>query len=119
MSNINERVKDVRAILGYSGAKFGERLGVQRNAISQIETNKNGVSEQIIKAICREFAVNEQWLRTGEGDMFIETTKSVLDKIGNQYNLDEFDLKVIENYMKLKPEHRESIKSFLKTIVKD
>lgn len=70
---MNERVKGLRKALGLSGEKFGERLGVTRSAISDIERGRNSLSEGNILSICREFNVNEEWLRYGNGEMFIET----------------------------------------------
>lgn len=67
---MGERVKELRKVLGLSGEKFGEKIGVTRSAISDIERGRNGLSEQNILAICREFNVNEEWLRTGMGEMF-------------------------------------------------
>lgn len=68
----NERVKEVRKALRLTQEKFGERIGVKKNTISQIESGINGVTDQLRLAVCREFNVNEDWLRTGEGSMFVE-----------------------------------------------
>lgn len=68
--NTNERVKLVRKALGFTLKKFGERLGVSEGAISNIEKGNRSVTEQMFKSICREFNVNGDWLRTGEGEMF-------------------------------------------------
>lgn len=67
---MGERVKELRKALGLSGEKFGEKIGVTRSAISDIERGRNGLSDSNILAICREFNVNEEWLRTGIGEMF-------------------------------------------------
>lgn len=67
-----ERVKELRKTLGLTLEKFGQPLGVKKNAISQIEKGRNGLTEQITKGICREFNVNEDWLRNGTGEMFIQ-----------------------------------------------
>lgn len=71
---MGERVKELRKVLGLSGEKFGEKIGVTRSAISDIERGRNGLSEQNILAICREFNVNEEWLRSGTGEMFKDMT---------------------------------------------
>lgn len=68
----NERVKEVRKSLGLTQEKFGERVGLKKSAISQIESGVNGVTDQLRLAVFREFNVNEDWLRTGEGSMFSE-----------------------------------------------
>ncbi len=64
-----ERVKTLRKALNLTLEKFGDPLGVGKTAISKIENNERGLTDQMIKAICREFGVNELWLRTGEGEM--------------------------------------------------
>lgn len=69
---MNERIKFLRKKLGLTLDKFGERLGVTKTTISRLENGVNNVTEQMIKSICREFDVNEGWLRTGEGDPFTE-----------------------------------------------
>lgn len=69
-----ERVKEVRKNLGLTLDKFGERIGVGKSAISNIERGNRGLTEQMIKSICREFNVSENWLRTGTGEMFVDVT---------------------------------------------
>ena len=67
-----ERVKEVRKSLNLTLDKFGEKLGVGKTAISNIEKGKRNLTEQMTKSICREFNVDYIWLTTGEGEMFIE-----------------------------------------------
>nr|DAP18331.1 MAG TPA: helix-turn-helix domain protein [Caudoviricetes sp.] len=69
---VNERVKAIRKDKMLSGEKFGEKIGVKRSAISKIESGLVGLSESNIKAICREFDVNEEWLRYGKGEMYLK-----------------------------------------------
>lgn len=81
MEKINDRVKILRKNLGLTLEKFGERLGVGKNAISRIETGKNGVTDQMIKSICREFHVDYIWLTTGAGEMFQDSDDAFLEQI--------------------------------------
>lgn len=113
---MNERIKILRKTLKLSGEKFGEKLGVKRSAISDLETGRNNLSEQMLLAICREYNVNEKWLRNGEGEMFIETKESFLENISKQYSLDDLDIKIIESYLNLSPDGREFIKNYIKSI---
>ena len=76
--NLNSRLKEVRLNLGLSQEYFGKKIGLTRSAVSKLETNSRGVTKQTIKTISREFNVNENWLKTGEGNMFIELSKSEL-----------------------------------------
>lgn len=69
---MNERLKKLRKTLGLSQENFGKRIGVTKTAISRAEAGLNSISHMSIKSICREFGVNEEWLRTGSGNMFEE-----------------------------------------------
>lgn len=75
-----ERVKEVRKTLGLTLDKFGEKLGVGKTAISKIETGENNLTEQMTKAICREFNIDYIWLTTGEGEMFIDSDDMLYEK---------------------------------------
>ena len=70
-----ERIFNLRKSLNLTLEKFGERLGVTKTTISRIEKEERAMTEQMLKAICREFDVSEEWLRTGEGEMYIEIDK--------------------------------------------
>lgn len=68
---MNERIRQVRLALKLSQEEFGERLGVGRGAITNIELDKVVPKPLFVSLLCREFNVNEEWLRTGEGEMFL------------------------------------------------
>lgn len=72
----NERVKVLRKSLGLTQEKFSQALGCKRNTISQTESGVNNLSPQMFKAICREFDVNEDWLRDGIEPMFKQLSRS-------------------------------------------
>lgn len=71
-----ERVNWLRKELGLTLEKFGDKLGVTKTAISNIEKGIRGLTDQMAKSICREYGVREEWLRTGEGDPFGSQTVS-------------------------------------------
>ena len=72
---LNERLKKLRRTLDLTQQAFSDKLGVKRNTVGQWEIGRNEPSDAIIFSICREFNVNEDWLRTGNGEMFIELTR--------------------------------------------
>lgn len=72
---MNERIKWVRKELGLSMIEFGDKLGIVHSAVSMIESGKRSVSNQVIKAICNSFGVNETWLLTGDGEPFAPRTQ--------------------------------------------
>lgn len=77
----NERVKKVRKSLGLTLEKFGERIGVTRGSMSNIENGNRNLTEQMTKSICREFGVDYIWLTTGEGEMFVDTDDDFIERI--------------------------------------
>lgn len=72
---MNNRIRELRKTLGLRQREFAERIGLKQNAISYMEKNGSTVTEQNIKSICSQFNVNEHWLRTGLGHMFLENEK--------------------------------------------
>ena len=122
MSEMNERIKEVRKSLGLSGEKFGERLGVTRTAVSLIESGKNKITDQMFRSICREFNVNEEWLRTGEGEMFVELSKDeeIAAFIGDISGVDDnFKKRFIALLAKLPEEGWEMLENFCLELAKE
>lgn len=78
---IRDRIKMVREELGLSQAEFGEKLSLERSAISLIERKQRNATDRCIKDICREFNVDYMWLTTGDGEMFVETDDDFMEKI--------------------------------------
>ena len=73
---INERIRYLRKEkLKITLDAFGKKVGVTKAAVSDIERGRNNVTDQMFNSICREFGVNETWLRTGEGPQFVELTR--------------------------------------------
>lgn len=111
-----ERVKKLRKSLELTTEKFGEKLGVQRSAISKIENGRCSLTDANIRAICREFRVNYYWLTEGQLPMILETPKTITDELAEEYNLDDIDKKIIEKYLELQKDDRKTIKEYLKSI---
>ena len=88
---LNERIKAIRNAVGKSQTDFAKELSVSRSAICKMESGENYPSEQTIKLICSEFNVNEEWLRTGNGEMFIPVSKSdlIADMMSDVLKCDE------------------------------
>lgn len=72
---MNERIKQLRKHLNLNQKEFSARIGVQQSTMSYIEKKGSTITEQNIKAICNEFKVNEDWLRTGKGKMLNDDLK--------------------------------------------
>lgn len=114
-----ERVLEIRKSLNLTMDKFGEKLGVQKSAISKIEKDKVNLSDQMTKSICREYNVNYDYLVNGEGEMFDDLPQTVLDELCMQYDCDDFDRVLIEEYLKLNTNDKQIIKSFIENVCKN
>ena len=73
---MKDRIKDIRNSLHMSQTDFAKKLLVSRSAVCKMESGENSPSDQTIALICKEFNVNEEWLRTGEGEMFNKRTRN-------------------------------------------
>jgi transcriptional regulator with XRE-family HTH domain len=77
---MNERLKELRKALGFKNQQdFADALNIKRGTIANYEIGRNEPIDAVVTLICSKFNVNEEWLRTGEGDMFIELSRK--DKI--------------------------------------
>lgn len=73
---MNERLKKLRKELDMTQQEFADSIGIKRSTMATYEAGRNIPIDAVVSLICREFNVNEKWLRTGEGDMFIELSRS-------------------------------------------
>jgi len=83
---IHERIKQVRAATGLSQVKFAERMAISSGYLAEIEINNKVASERIIRLLVSEFNVDDNWLRTGEGEMFSAGMDAQLSAITNLFN---------------------------------
>lgn len=119
---MNERIKQLRKELGLTLEKFGEKIGVSRSAMGNIENGVRGVTDQMFKSICREFNVREEWLRTGEGEMFVQMNRDerVADIVKKALaSDDEFVINTFTALGQLTPAEWDLVKKFINTIKGD
>lgn len=121
---MNERLKELRKNEGLTLEKFGARLGVSKVAISLIESGKNNLTEQMMKAICREFNVNEEWLRDGVGEPYIIPEDDITAVVGNILDNPDDDfyriaVDVLRTYDELNDDGKAILRNFAKTLVQN
>jgi transcriptional regulator with XRE-family HTH domain len=109
-------VKLLRRQLNLSQAAFGKRLGITGAGISKIESGQRSLTEQMVILICKEFNINEPWLRFGEGEIFKEKLPSGLEQLTVYYQLDEFDVKIINEFLLLDEKKRKVIKDYIRKV---
>lgn len=103
--NVNERLKKLRKALDLTQQEFADRIGIKRNTMGQYEIGRNEPIDAVVMAICKEFKVNEEWLRTGQGEMFIKQSRDeeMAELIGNMMSeeSDSFKKRLISGLLAL------------------
>lgn len=110
---MNERVKEVRKTLGLTQAEFGNRLGLTRDAIANIECGRTEVKDIVAKSICREFSISLEWLTYGKGGMLDDDgdAQAVIDSVMMGEN--EFAKQTLVKFARLSEEHWRQLKAIL------
>jgi transcriptional regulator with XRE-family HTH domain len=107
---INKRVVELRKMLKLNQTDFAEQLGVKRATIASIETERNPLTETNIKLICHVFNVNEDWLRTGNGEVFQKYKSHLEGEILEMFRgLSEKAQLMIRDYIRMVLEQQEAL----------
>lgn len=110
---MNERMKELRKALGLTQQEFADKIGIVRGNIATYETGKSKPGDAVVSLICREFNVNEEWLRTGNGEMFKAAPSCALDMLADTYHLEHSEYILIEKFVNMKSESRRIIMDYI------
>lgn len=113
---MNERIKKLRKALDLTQQSFADRIGLKQNSIALIESGKRNISQQAVLSICREFGVNEGWLKTGEGEMFTPHASNALEALAKERGLSHRAYIAIEKFLNLKPELQNGIIAYFREV---
>lgn len=120
---MNERIKELRQALGLTQQVFADKAGTSRANIAGYETKKSVPSDAVISLICEKFNVNENWLRTGAGEMFLPITR--VDEIARlttdlfKEEADSFKTRLILTLSKLDESEWAVLEKIAKELAKD
>ncbi len=116
---MNQRIRELRKTLGLTLEKFGDRVGVTRSCISNIEKGERNVTDQMFKSIVREFDVNPEWLRYGTGEMFQQSDVFSFDTFIQQNGATDVDIAFLKAYFSLDADIRTKAVSHFMTAFSD
>lgn len=121
---MKDRIKALRKDLGLTQEKFAERLNIKRNTIANYEIGRNEPIDAVLSLICREFNVSEEWLRTGQGDMYdipLDDTAIAASNILENENVPFYDTikRIIQIYEKLDPDAQDIINKEIEDFLKN
>ena len=119
---MKERIKVVRKALGLSQTDFGSKIGVKQGTVAAYESGARIPLDSVIVSICREFNVSERWLRTGEGEMFVqlsreeEITRFAMEVIREPAS--EFQRQLISTMARLEPAQWKLMEQMLDELIR-
>lgn len=115
---MKERIREIRKTLKLTQVEFGEKIGVKGNTVTNYETGLRNPTDAVLLSICREFNVNEGWLRTGEGEMFqipddedAALISEVLENPDDKFY--QMLLNMVRTYRQLSPESKKVAEDFI------
>lgn len=115
---MKNRLKQIRKELGLTQQEFADKLKITRSNIAGYETGSRNPSEAVIALICSIFNVNEDWLRSGNGDPFIKQERSnTLEVLKYEYELDDFQFEMIKQILNLSTPQKNAIVDYLFSLV--
>lgn len=109
---MNDRIRAIRKAASLTQAEFASRIGIKPNTVTSYETGLRIPSDTVIMSICREFNVDENWLRTGEGEMFVQLSEDaefiqILSEI--EVSDDDFIKALLRSYWRLSDNEKAAI----------
>ena len=113
---IGERISQIRKDAGLSMEAFGEKVGITKTSVSRLERGINGAAEPTIRMICTEFGVNYDWLVDGKGPIYSNLPETLMDELQDEYELDDLDRRIVEEFIKLPPDQREVFRNYLRRV---
>lgn len=113
---MNERLKELRNLLGLNQREFSAKINIGQSTLAMLETGQRALKDIHISQICSVFNVNEEWLRYGQGEIFIEPETFSLDEYAKKRNLTALELDIIKGYLELDSDIRQHLISHFKSI---
>jgi transcriptional regulator with XRE-family HTH domain len=117
LKTIQERIKFIRKEKNLNQEEFGERLGVGKYVIANIELNRVEPKELLINHICDIYSINKEWILNGTGEVYQTTEKNIINDLVKEFDLDEDELSIIKSYINLPKIQRKNFVSILKAMV--
>lgn len=121
MSVINEtigdRIKKLRKEKDLTMLEFGESIGMSKSSVCGIESGRNGPSEQTVRLICSVYRVHYVWLKTGDGEMHINKTETLIEKLVNDQNMDANTARMLKRFLGLPKDSQKIVLSAIDALL--
>lgn len=115
---MNDRIFELRKALKLTQTEFGKALGITASGVSDIESGRRVVQDRHIKLILAAFPkVSENWIRSGEGSMFLEEHRDAIAEIVKKYSFGDIVGKLLEAFDDLDPDAQEIVLQYTQRFV--
>ena len=112
---MKDRIKHLRKeVLKLSQTEFGKKIGLSPQGVAEIEKGRNVLTDRNFDAICKAYSVNPEWLRNGEGEIFLETREALIQSVADEFELDAMEIALVRSFLKLPAEHRQGVLAWAK-----
>lgn len=119
MNDTSERLLQLRKALKLSQEAFGAAIGMTRSEIKNIEYGKTVLKSTKVPLVCQAFNVSNEWLMTGEGEMFLPATTDAFEALVHEFHLSDREKNLIKRIVKLDPTIREKVVDFMIQLASD
>lgn len=116
---IKDRIKELRQSLSMTQQEFAGRLGIKRNTIAKYETGLNNPTDAVLSLICKTWNINSEWLKTGNGEMYIDNPDDVIGEYARANGLSEEDAIFLKDFASLSPDQRKAVIAFTLKVADD
>lgn len=113
---INQRIKQVRKNIGMTQTEFGKKIGMGQAGVSKLEQDGTTVIDQNVRLICEAFNINEEWLRTGQGQREAETDDAFMQRMIERYSLPAPHANLVRNWLHLTNQQRDQFLAVLHSL---
>ena len=115
--SIGKRLKNIRKALNLNQTDFGSRINLSQTTIGQYEKETRPITERVISQLVSEFHINEEYLRHGTGDMFIDQTPKLVRQLADELSLSDREQRLLLTFLTFPPETRAQVLDFAQEFV--
>ena len=115
--SIGKRLKAIRKALNLNQTDFGTRINLSQTTIGQYEKETRPITERVISQLVSEFHINEEYLRHGTGDMFIDQKPKLVRQLAEELALSDREQRLLLTFLEFPPDTRNQILDFAQDFV--
>ena len=115
--SIGKRLKNIRKALNLNQTDFGSRINLSQTTIGQYEKETRPITERVISQLVSEFHINEEYLRHGIGDMFIDQKPKLVRQLAEELALSDREQRLLLTFLEFPPDTRNQILDFAQDFV--